>query len=305
MGARSKNTWKQIRKHEQFYLLLLPAVVIVFIFSYIPIPGIAVSFMEYDIFKGFWGSKWVGLANIRTLFELPMMTQAIWNTLLVSLLTLLVAFPAPIVLALFLNELRNGIYKKVVQTIFYLPHFLSWIAVIGIAYAFFALYGPLNDLRVELFGASTERIFFLSKPSLFIPNVLMLNLWKETGWSAIIYLAAIASIDPKLYEASYIDGAGRFKQMRYITLPAILPIVVILLVLNLGGLFQANFELIYGLQNPFIQFEVIQTVIFKNGIQQGEYGVTTALGFIQGLIALILTLLANKAAKKISGIGIW
>jgi putative aldouronate transport system permease protein len=285
--------------------MLSPAILIVFVFAYIPIPGLLISFMDYDVFKGFWGSSWVGLKHIHSIFELPLMLDSIWNTLLVSVLTLLVCFPAPIVLALLLNELRVEIFKRIIQTLFYLPHFLSWISVIGIAYAFYSLYGPLNDLLVHLFGPNTERIMFLSHQELFIPNVLLLSLWKEVGWGTIIFLAAIASIDPQLYEAAYIDGASRFQQALHITLPGIKTTIMILLILNLGNLFQSNFELIYGLQNPFVNFEVISTVVFKNGIQQGQYALATALGFVQGIVALILTMGANKLAKKISGVGIW
>jgi putative aldouronate transport system permease protein len=297
--------WRRLKKDRAFYLLLAPAILIVFIFEYMPIPGILVAFKNYDVFRGFWKSEWVGLAHIRSIVELPNMREAIWNTLWISVLSLIFLFPAPIVLALLLNELRLQLFKRIVQTLFYLPHFLSWISVIGIAYAFYSMYGPLNDLRVALFGEGTERVMYLADQSLFIPNVLLLNLWKEVGWGTIIYLAAIASVDPQLYEAAHMDGANRLRQVWHITLPSILPTIVILLILKLGGLFNANFELIYGLQNPFVDFEVIQTVVYKYGIQQGDYAMATALGFVQGVIALLLTIAANYGAKKASGVAIW
>ncbi|QHT59597.1 sugar ABC transporter permease [Paenibacillus lycopersici] len=296
---------KRVAKNGQLYLLLFPAFALVFVFAYIPMPGVVLSFMNYDMFEGFSGSEWVGLEHVRAIFELPMMTESIWNTLLVSILTLVVCFPAPIMLAILLNELRLAVFKRVVQTVFYLPHFLSWISVIGIAYGFYALYGPLNDLRIFLFGPGTERLMFLANQHWFIPNVLLLSMWKELGWSTIIFLASIASIDQQLYEAAYMDGAGRFKQTLHVTLPGIVPTIVILLILNLGNLFQSNFELIYGLQNPYVNFEVISTIVFKQGIQQGAYGLATALGFVQGLVALVLTITANRIARKASGIGIW
>lgn len=302
-GPESK--WRQIRKDKLLYLLLTPAVALVFIFSYLPMPGILVAFKDYDVFKGFWGSDWVGLRHIREVFELPMMTEAIGQTLLLSTLTLLVCFPAPILLALLLNELRLQLFKRFAQTLLYLPHFLSWISVIGIAYAFYSLYGPLNDIRLWLLGPGTERTMFLADKSFFIPNVLLLSLWKETGWSTIIFLAAIASVDPQLYEAAYMDGAGKFKQALHVTLPTILPTVMIMLIFQLGHLFQSNFELIYGLQNPYVDTEVISTIIFKQGIQQGAYALSTALGFIQGLIALLLTVGANAVSKKLTSSGIW
>ncbi|MBO9608731.1 MAG: sugar ABC transporter permease [Paenibacillaceae bacterium] len=297
--------WRQAKRDKYLYLLLVPAVVFVFVFAYMPLPGILVAFKDYDVFKGFWGSSWIGLKHIREVFELPTMTQAIGKTVLISTLTLLVCFPAPIVLALLLNELRRQLFKRIAQTLLYLPHFLSWISVIGIAYAFYSIYGPLNDLRLWLFGADTERVMFLSQPGFFVPNVLMLSLWKETGWSTIIFLAAIASVDPQLYEAAYMDGAGKFKQILHVTLPCILPTVMIMLIFQLGGLFQSNFELIYGLQNPYVNMEVISTVIYKQGIQQGAYALSTALGFIQGLIALVLTAGANLISRKLTSTGIW
>jgi putative aldouronate transport system permease protein len=166
---------KQIAKNAQLYMLLIPSFLVVFVFAYIPIPGLIVSFMDYNVFKGFTGSKWVGFEHIRAIFELPDMLGSIWNTLLISILTLFICFPAPIILAILLNELRQEVFKRVVQTVFYLPHFLSWISVIGIAYGFYSMYGPLNDLRVFLMGHDTERIMFLSKQSLFIPNVMLLS----------------------------------------------------------------------------------------------------------------------------------
>ncbi|MBB6735574.1 sugar ABC transporter permease [Cohnella sp. CBP 2801] len=297
--------WQQMKKDKYLYILLAPAILFVFVFVYMPLPGIMVAFKDYDVFKGFWGSDWVGLEHIREVFELPMIGDAVVQTLLISTLTLLVCFPAPILLALLLNELRLKLFKRVAQTLLYLPHFLSWISVIGIAYAFYSIYGPLNDIRLWLFGADTERVMFLANQNFFIPNVLLLSLWKETGWSTVIFLASIAAVDPQLYEAAYIDGAGRFKQTIHITLPSILPTVMIMLIFQLGNLFQSNFELIYGLQNPFVNTEVISTVIYKQGIQQGAYALSTALGFIQGLIAFILTVAANFLSKKLTSSGIW
>ncbi|SFJ93021.1 putative aldouronate transport system permease protein [Paenibacillus sp. UNC496MF] len=297
--------WRQMKQDKYLYLLLAPAILFVFVFVYMPLPGIMVAFKDYDVFKGFWGSDWAGLKFIREVFELPMIGDAIGKTLLISTLTLIVCFPAPIVLALLLNELRLKLFKRITQTLLYLPHFLSWISVIGIAYAFYSIYGPLNDIRLWLFGGDTERIMFLSNPHFFIPNVLLLSLWKETGWSTVIFLAAIASVDPQLYEAAYMDGAGKLRQTFRITLPTILPTVMIMLIFQLGNLFQSNFELIYGLQNPFVNTEVISTLIYKQGIQQGAYALSTALGFIQGLIAFVLTVAANSISKKLTSSGIW
>lgn len=296
---------KMIKRDSFFYLLLLPALVITFIFAYMPLPGLIVAFEDYDIFKGMFGSPWVGLKHIKEIFEMPAIMESIWNTLTISVLSLIVAFPAPIILALLLNELKDGLFKRTIQTVSYLPHFLSWISVIGIVSTLYAAYGPINDIRVALFGEGTERILFLAQQNLFVPNVLMLTVWKDTGWGSIIYLATLSSIDPQLYEAAYIDGASRWQQARYITLPGLMPTAMLLLILRLGGLFASNFELIYGLQNPFINYEVISTVVFKSGIQQGNYSLSTALGFVQGLLAFLLTAASNSISKRLSGIAIW
>lgn len=301
---RLKNL-EYVRKNYGVYLMLLPAVLLTFVFAYLPMPGILVAFKDYNIFKGPLGSPWSGLHNIQRVFEMPGVVQSIWNTLLLSIYTLLIGFPAPIIFALLLNEMRSMWYKRVVQTISYLPYFLSWISVIGIAINLYSMYGPINDLLVAINGPNTERTLFLANPAFFVPNILILTVWKGLGWDSIIYLAAITSIDPQLYEAAVIDGAGKVKQAWYITMPGLLPTTMILLILRLGGLFGSNFELVYGLQNPFINYEVISTVVYKMGIQQADYSLATAVGFLQGLVALILTLLANKASKMASGTAIW
>lgn len=294
-----------VKSNYSLYLMLLPAIALTFIFSYLPMPGILVAFKDYDIFQGPFGSPWSGLKNIARVFELPGVVQSIWNTLTLSIYTLLITFPAPILFALLLNEMRIMWFKRVVQTISYLPYFLSWISVIGIAINLYSLYGPINDLLIAIGGPGTERTLFLANPDFFVPNVLILTVWKSLGWDSIIYLAAITSIDPQLYEAAKIDGAGKLKQAWYITMPGLLTTTMILLILRLGGLFGSNFELVYGLKNPFINYEVISTIVFKMGIQQADYSLATAVGFLQGIVALILTLMANKASKLVSGTAIW
>lgn len=303
--AVNKYKTAKIRNYIPLYILIAPAVILTVIFSYLPLPGLLISFMDYDMFKGFFGSEWVGLQNIKTIFETPNMMQAIINTLTISIASLVITFPMPILIAVLLNEVRSAVFKKTIQTVTYLPHFLSWISVIGIAYSFYSLNGTLNDFRVFIFGGDTARRFFLAENSFFIPNVIILTLWKETGWNSIIYLAAITGLDMQLYEAARIDGANRFKQFLHITLPGIMPTVIIMLILKIGQIFNSNFDLIYGLQNVFIEFDVISTIVYKSGIQQGNFGVSTALGFCQGIIALILTLSTDKLSNKISDISIW
>lgn len=287
------------------YLLLLPSIVLTLVFAYLPMPGLIAAFQDYNMFAGFWNSPWTGLKHFKEIFEIPLLWGSIINTLKLSVLTIIVGFPAPIILALMINELGNGLYKRSVQTLSYLPHFLSWIAVVGLFYSFLDSYGPLNDLRVSLMGPETERIMYLSKQELFLPFLLLLSVWKEVGWGTIVYLAAITSIDPHLYEAARMDGANRFKQHLYITLPGMKQTAIILLLFTMGTLFASNFELVYGMQNAYINFDVIATVIFSSGIQQGNYSMAAAIGFAQGLVALLLIVIANKISKKISGVSIW
>ena len=299
------NIVRKIKKDIFIYILLFPALALTFIFAYLPMPGIMVAFQEYDIFLGLLKSPFVGLRNIIDLLQTPELIESVWNTLKISVLSLVFCFPAPIILALLFNELKNGVFKRAIQTISYLPYFLSWISVIGIFTTFYSVYGPLNDLRLALFGPEVERILFLSKQELFIPNVLFLSLWKDTGWGTVIYLASISAIETQLYEAADIDGANKWQQTIHITLPGIMTTAVILLILSLSNLFGSNFELIFGLQNPFIDLEVISTIVYKYGIQNASYSMATAIGFMQGLIAFLLIFISNYVCKKVSEVGIW
>lgn len=299
----------QIRKgfHQNMfgYMLLLPSLIMTLVFAYLPMPGLIAAFQDYNMFKGFLHSPWVGLKHVKEIFELPLLYGSIFNTIELSVLTIIVGFPAPIVLALAINELGNGWYKRTIQTMSYLPHFLSWIAVVGLFYSFFDVYGPFNDLRVALLGPDTERKMYLAQQGLFLPFLLLLSVWKEVGWGTIVYLAALTSIDPHLYEAAKIDGANRLKQIWYITLPGMKETAIMLLLFTLGSLFASNFELVYGMQNAFIDFDVIATVIYSSGIQQGEYSMAAAVGFVQGLVALLLIVVANKISKKLTGVSIF
>lgn len=293
---------KRIYKNRYLYLMLLPAAAILLFFSYGPMPGLIMAFQDFSIFRGFLDSEWVGLENFLAIFSQTKFVTAILNTIMVSLLSLLITFPAPIILALLINEIKNKFFKRFVQTVSYLPHFLSWISVVGLVQLLFAKDGLVNDLLVFL-GAE-ERIMFLAQQGSFIWFIVGTTLWKEVGWGTIVHLANLTSINPDLYEAAEIDGAGYFSKLRYITIPHMLPTVIILLIFQLGKLFQSNFDLIYGLQNPFIDFEVISTIIYQTGIKSGNYSMSTAIGFIEGLIALVLVLGANKLSKKVSGSGL-
>ena len=302
MKAKSKK-WRKICKDRQLYFMMLPALLVTLIFSYFPMPGLIMSFENYSVYDGLFGSEWVGLANIKKIFAQSQFTTSIFNTLMVSLLSLLINFPAPIILALLINEIKNELFKRVVQTASYLPHFLSWISVVGLVQLLFGRDGLINDLRMFL-GAG-ERTVFLAEQGLFIWFVLGTSLWKEVGWGTIIHLANLSSINQELYEAAEVDGAKHLQKLWYITLPHMIPTVMILLIFQMGNVFASNFELIYGLQNPYIDFEVISTVVYKTGIQNGNYSVSTAIGFMQGIVALLLVMISNWTSKKVTGSGLW
>lgn len=289
-----------------FYALLLPAMLLVFIFRYIPMSGLVLAFKEWKPKLGLWGSPWAdnhGWANFIELFKTPELTEAIWNTLYFNVVTMIIEFPAPIILALLINELQNKYFKKVTQTISYLPHFLSVAAVTGIVNSLLSEYGLINSMLLKL-GA--EKQTWLENPSAFLPTYVITSVWQSVGWGTIIYLSTMCGLAQESYEAAEIDGAGKFKQALYITLPGILPTVGMLLIMKMGSLFGSSFELVYGLQNPIGWVkEVIATAVYKNGIGRGEYAVSTALGLMQGLVALILTFTTNFISKKLSGVSMW
>ena len=292
----------KLPKNFSLYMFLVPGILLTVLFSYAAMPGLLIGFMDYNYFLGF-KSPWVGLSNIVQILTTPDLNSAIVNTLILSVINLTIVFPLPIIFALMLNELKNGLFKRFTQTVSYLPYFLSTISIIGIATSTFSEYGIINDIKL-LFNPNAERTLYLTIQNLFVPNIAALTVWQTLGWSSIIYLSTISGIDPTLYEAAAIDGAGKFKQCIHITIPSILPTVVLLFILQIGNLFKSNFDLIYGLQNPFINFEVISTVIYKQGITNGNYSISTAFGFIEGFISLILIFVANFISKKINDISI-
>ena len=295
-AVRRKKLAVEINKNKFIYLLLAPAVILSLIFWYAPMGGLKMAFQDYNIYQPSM-SEWVGLKNFKYILQNKETIMAIANTFTISLLNLAICFPAPIIFALMLNEVDNKYFKKVTQTLSYLPHFLSWISVIGIVSTLYAKTGIVNDIIVMLFGED-KRSLIMANQNFFVPNVIILNLWKGIGWSSIVYLAAISGVDSSLYEAARIDGAGRFRQTWSITIPTILPTVIIMLIWKCGTLFNDNFELIYGLQNPYIDFDVVQTVVYKRGIAGGDYQVSTAFGLFQGLVNIVILIIVNQIAKK-------
>lgn len=299
--------WNQIVKHRFLLFLLMPAVILVFIFCYLPMAGLIMAFQEYDIIGGIAKSPFVGFDNFVKVFTMPAFLKAIKNTLVYSGVQLFIGTPFPIALALLFNEIKNMRFKKVVQTVSYLPYFLSWISVIGMIYALFAEGGPYNQVMNLIFGKSYEFKNVLTDPDNFLGVIFWSNQWKNIGWNSIIFLAAIAGIDGAMYEAAQLDGCSKLKQMIYITLPSIMPTIAMVFIMATGSMVTSNFEQVYGLQNIFIQeeTEVINTLVYRQGIENAKYSLATAFGLAQGIVSFMLVFISNKIIKKTSGVGIW
>jgi len=305
--TRKRSLAVDIRKDMYMYILLLPALIFVLIFNYLPLSGIMIAFKDYNVLKGFGDSPWVGLEHFKNIFLFPNFTKAVKNTLVYSSVCLFGQFPFPILLAIFINEVRSTWFKKTVQTVSYLPHFLSWMSVIGFAYSIFSITGSFNELMRSIFGEGYEAKNLLLESENFLAVIFLSGLWKSIGWSSIIYLAAICGVDQSLYEAASIDGCGRIGRIWHITLPSIRTTAVLILIMGVGNLVTTNFEQVYGFQNVYIQndTEVINTLTFREGIQNGNYSMATAFGFVQGIVSLVLVMIANWMSKKIADVGIW
>lgn len=302
----SSRTWKNIVKYKYIYLFfLLPAVVWFFIFCYVPMYGILMAFKDYNFGLGVMRSPWVGLRYFTDFITDIDFYHIIRNTLCISLLKLIFGFPAPIILALMLNSVINTKFKKVIQTVSYLPYFVSWVVVVTLMSTFLSpTNGIINDIRNQM-GLSS--IYFMGKPALFYPLVVLSDIWKNVGWGSIIYLAALTNVDPTLYEAADIDGAGRWARLWKITIPCIKPTIGILFIMSLGGLFRAGYEQIYLMQNPSVLnvSEILDTYVLKKGILQGQFGYSTAVGLFQSVISLGIVLLGNYLCKKATDVALF
>lgn len=307
--AAQAGKWQRARRalwrDRYIYLLLLPGLVYFLVYRYLPMLGLVIAFQDYSPFQGFTGSPWVGLANFRRIFADAEVVQVVWNTLALSFLQIAFAFPVPLVLALLLNEVRQRVYKRVIQSIVYLPHFVSWVVVIGIVTIFLRSDGLVNRVLGRVLGLGP--LPFLIDPGWFRPLIVLEIVWKESGWGTIIFLAALAGVDPQLYEAALVDGASRWRQIWHITLPALRSVIVILLILRLGSVLDQGFEQIFLMLNPFNERigNVLDTYVYFKGIQQSDFSFAAAVGMFKGLVGLILILLANQLAKRFGEEGIF
>lgn len=296
---KERINWKEIKKQKVLLLLSAGYVIYGFIFCYLPLAGWLMAFENYKPKEGFFHSKFIGLAKFRQLFLDDGFIHVIRNTLAMGVINLVTTMVAAIVFAILLNEVKSQGGKKVVQTISYLPHFLSWIIVTGILHDALSGTGIVNDLLLR-FHLLTEPLNFFAYPKYFWWIVAFANVWKETGWNAIIYLASITAIDTSLYEAAAIDGAGRWARIKYITLPGIKPTIIILLLMNAGNVLNAGFEVQYLLGNGLVQ-SVSQTIdiyVLKWGISQGDYSLGTAAGIFKSVVSITIILIANEMAKR-------
>ena len=290
--------------YSQRYLmfLTLPAVVWMLIFCYIPMYGIIIAFKEYEPMLGFLRSPWTGLANFKELFTDPQFTGAILNTVKISITKLIFGFPMPILFAILLNELKQARFKKIVQTFSYLPYFISWVFVVGFMYTLFDTEkGAIGALLVNLHIISKETML-MGSPDHFLTLVVISDVWKNLGWNSIIFLAAITAVDAEQYEAALADGAGRFRRIWHITLPAIKPTVVILLILSISGLFNANFDQLFMMKNSMTQdaANVIGIYAYQMGVVLGRFSYGTAVGLFQSVVSVILLVVANITSKKLT-----
>lgn len=304
---RTKTTWKNAFKRDwQLYLLVLFPLVMVFLFSYAAYPGLRMVFMDYKPAKGYSGSEWVGLQTFIKVFKDSDFQRALRNTMVFNVLDLAVSFPTPIILALILNELRFPRFKKVTQTILYLPHFLSWVIIGSVAYTMFRPSTGLVNIAMMNSGLIEQGIPFLTEKWHWAVTYLLIGVWQGMGWGTIIYLAAITSISGELYEAAMIDGAGRWKRMRYITIPGIKGTVVTLLIMNLGRLMNSNFERLDVFGNTQVrEFQYqLAIYIYEKGLGGGKFSMSTAVGLALSLVSLALVLLSDRIAKMLGEEGL-
>lgn len=307
---KKKRSWKQLKKDiyraRAIYLMILPVVVWFLLFQYWPMTWLSISFFDYNLYLGFVGSKFVGFQNFIKFFTGMDFWRLMRNVLLLNFYALLVGFPAPIIFALFLNEMRSAKVKKVIQTVSFLPYFISMVAFVSLVTEFLSPSTGLSADILKFFGK--EPIYFLGDAKYFRTIMVFSDIWQTMGYSAIVYLSALTAVDVNLYEAAMVDGANRWNRLIHITIPCIMPTIVVMFILRIGSLINANFEKIYLFQNSanLEVSEVIQTWVYKRGMVKYDYSMGTTAGLFNGIVALILVVMANRLSKRYSdSAGIW
>ncbi|HET2772638.1 ABC transporter permease subunit [Streptococcus pneumoniae] len=296
-------TVEHIQKYWILYLMMIPATVLLILFTYGPMYGIIMAFQDFTVFKGYTGSQFVGLKHFQRLFSDPLFYRLFKNTFMVGVLDFLFSFPAPLIFALILNEVRKVRFKSVVQSISYLPHFIPLVVMVGIIFELFGSYGIINSLLSSL---GMEPISFFTKSEWFLPLYIGSGVWKTIGWGSIIYMGALTNIDSTLYEAADMDGANRWHKMWHVTLPSLRPTVVTLFILNAGGIMQVGFEKVFLMSSPatYEVSDVLSTYVYRQGILNSDFSYSAAVGLFNNIVALLFVLLANKIAKKLGEEGI-
>ncbi|MDF2650800.1 MAG: binding-protein-dependent transport system inner rane component [Paenibacillus sp.] len=286
------------------YLMAIPGLIFLIVFKYIPLVGSLIAFKNYSVFKGFIDSPWIGFKNFETLFHYPDFFRVFSNTLVLGFLRVVIVFPVPVILALMINEIRKSSLKKGIQTALYIPHFLSWVIVSGIVFDVFSLSGLFN---IVLGWFNHDPVLVMQDSAYFRTVYVLSSIWKDAGWGTVVYMAAISAIDPQLYESAMIDGASRFKQIRLITFPLLLPTVLVLLLLEIGNFLDLGFDQVFNLQTPMTYSvgDILDTYVFRTGIQQAQYSFATAVGLFQSVIGFILVYIFNRLSRKVSDGGLW
>ena len=293
-----RSFWGNLCYYKEYYLMLIPGILFFLVFCYGPMYGLVIAFQDYYPLKGVTGSKMVGLKHFRALFTDPFFLSVLKNTIVIC-------FPAPILLCLALNEISNYRFKKIAQSVSYLPHFVSWVVVSGIIIEFLSpSRGPINILLQNL---GMEPIFFVAEPKYFRGVLVLSDLWKSVGWGSIVYLAAVTSVDPTLYEAAEMDGAGRIKKIIHVTIPALAPIITVMFIMESGKILNDSFEQVYNFLTPstYAVGDVISTFVYRMGIQKMQYSFTTAVDLFKNIISFMLVVMTNYIARKTNDYALW
>ena len=294
-----------LKREWQIYVMLLPTIVWLILFLYKPMYGLQVAFKDYSLFRGVSGSEWIGFEHFETLFNSDQFFRAIRNTVLISLYSLLIGFPVPIVLALMFNEILNQKFRKAAQTIVYLPHFISSVIIAGIVITALSPSSGIVNTIIGWFGM--EPVYFLTRPEWFRPIFIGTGIWQEAGFQSIVYLAAIAGVSPTLYESAVVDGASRWQMMWKITIPSILPTILIMLIIRIGNILEVSFEMIILLYQPatYETGDVVNSFIYRQGIQAGQYDFAAAAGLFNAVMAFVLVITANTLSRRYSRTSLW
>ena len=305
--VKERATWlaDHFRREWQIYVMLAPMIIWFLVFLYKPMYGLQIAFKDYSVFRGIAASPWVGWEHFETLFSNSQFLRAVKNTIIISALSLVFGFPVPILLALMFNEILNAAFKKTAQTIVYLPHFISTVIIAGIVITAFSPSAGIVNTFLGWFGV--EPVYFLTKPEWFRPIFIGSGIWQEAGFSSIIFLAAIAGVNPSLYESAVVDGASRWQMMWKITIPSIMPTIIIMLIIRIGNLMEVGFELIILLYQPatYQTADVINTFIYRQGLQSGQYDLAAAAGLFNAVVAFVLVMAANTISKRVSRTSLW